>query len=214
MSILIDQSLHRTTVADIDTKAYWDSEDQKGINLYTTTTFVYDSNEANYGIAYVLLANGLTGTTASWAQSNNLSGQSGSDTEMLEWYTSGSKVTGLKYDHVAIGAWGIKEGLEESLAPQITAGKEQKFAYTLSIEGNSLVQDKSQLSVVTLLVDNTTGIIMNATQTKIEAPEANNINGITSSTNQTVKYYNLQGQEVGDDYRGIVVTKGRKMLRR
>jgi thiol-disulfide isomerase/thioredoxin len=214
MSILIDQSLHRTTVADIDTKAYWDSEDQKGINLYTTTTFVYDSNEANYGIAYVLLANGLTGTTASWAQSNNLSGQSGSDTEMLEWYTSGSKVTGLKYDHVAIGACGIKEGLEESLAPQITAGKEQKFAYTLSIEGNSLVQDKSQLSVVTLLVDNTTGIIMNATQTKIEAPEANNINGITSSTNQTVKYYNLQGQEVGDDYRGIVVTKGRKMLRR
>lgn len=214
MSILIDQSLHRTTVADIDTEAYWDSEDQKGINLYTTTTFVYDSNEANYGIAYVLLANGLTGTTASWAQSNNLSGQSGSDMEMLEWYTSGSKVTGLKYDHVAIGAWGIKEGLEESLAPQITAGKEQKFAYTLSIEGNSLVQDKSQLSVVTLLIDNTTGIIMNATQTKIEAPEANNINGITSSTNQTVKYYNLQGQEVGDDYRGIVVTKGRKMLRR
>ena len=214
MSILIDQSLHRTTVADIDTKAYWDSEDQKGINLYTTTTFVYDSNEANYGIAYVLLANGLTGTTASWAQSNYLSGESGSDTEMLEWYTSGSKVTGLKYDHVAIGAWGIKEGLEESLAPQITAGKEQKFAYTLSIEGNSLVQDKSQLSVVTLLIDNTTGIIMNATQTKIEAPEANNINGITSSPNQPVKYYNLQGQEVGDDYRGIVVTKGRKMLRR
>lgn len=214
MSILIDQSLHRTTVADIDTKAYWDSEDQKGINLYTTTTFVYDSNEANYGIAYVLLANGLTGTTASWAQSNNLSGQSGSDTEMLEWYTSGSKVTGLKYDHVAIGAWGIKEGLEESLAPQITAGKEQKLAYTLSIEGNSLVQDKSQLSVVTLLIDNTTGIIMNATQTKIEAPEANSINSITSSPNQPVKYYNLQGQEVGDDYRGIVVTKGRKMLRR
>lgn len=214
MSILIDQSLHRTTVADIDTKAYWDSEDQKGINLYTTTTFVYDSNEANYGIAYVLLANGLTGTTASWAQSNNLSGQSGSDTEMLEWYTSGSKVTGLKYDHVAIGAWGIKEGLAESLAPQITAGKEQKFAYTLSIEGNSLVQDKSQLSVVTLLIDNATGIIMNATQTNIEAPEANSINSITSSPNQPVKYYNLQGQEVGDDYRGIVVTKGRKMLRR
>ena len=214
MSILIDQSLHRTTVADIDTKAYWDSEDQKGINLYTTTTFVYDSNEANYGIAYVLLANGLTGTTASWAQSNNLSGQSGSDTEMLEWYTSGTKVTGLKYDHVAIGAWGIKEGLAESLATQITAGKEQKFAYTLSIEGNSLVQDKSQLSVVTLLIDNATGIIMNATQTKIEAPEANSINSITSSPNQPVKYYNLQGQEVGDDYRGIVVTKGRKMLRR
>lgn len=214
MSILIDQSLHRTTVADIDTKAYWDSEEQKGINLYTTTTFVYDSNEANYGIAYVLLANGLTGTTASWAQSNNLSGQSGSDTEMLEWYTSGSKVTGLKYDHVAIGAWGIKEGLAESLAPQTTAGKEQKFAYTLSIEGNSLVQDKSQLSVVTLLIDNATGIIMNATQTNIEAPEANSINSITSSPNLPVKYYNLQGQEVGDDYRGIVVTKGRKMLRR
>lgn len=214
MSILIDQSLHRTTVADIDTKAYWDSEDQKGINVYTNTTFVYDSNEANYGIAYVLIADGLTGTTASWAQSNYLSGESGSDTEMLEWYTSGSKVTGLKYDHVAIGAWGIKEGLAESLAPQITAGKEQKFAYTLSIEGNSLVQDKSQLSVVTLLIDNATGIIMNATQTKIEAPEANSINSITSSPNQPVKYYNLQGQEVGDDYRGIVVTKGRKMLRR
>lgn len=214
MNLLIEQNLDRTTIADIDTKAYWDSEDQKGINLYTTTTFVYDSNEANYGIAYVLLADGLTGTTASWAQSNYLSGESGTETEMQEWYTSGSKVTGLKYDHVAIGAWGIKEGLEESLAPQITAGKEQKFTYTLSIEGNSLVQDKSQLSVVTLLIDNTTGIIMNATQTKIEAPEANNINGITSSTNQTVKYYNLQGQEVGDDYRGIVVTKGRKMLRR
>jgi hypothetical protein len=133
---------------------------------------------------------------------------------MQEWYSGPSKVTGMKFDHVAIGAWGIKGGLEESIAPQITAGKEQKFAYTLSIEGNTLVQDKSQLSVVTLLIDNTTGIIMNATQTKIEAPEANNINGITSSTNQTVKYYNLQGQEVGDDYRGIVVTKGRKMLRR
>ena len=55
---------------------------------------------------------------------------------------------------------------------------------------------------------------MNATQTNIEAPEANSINGITSNPDQPAKYYNLQGQEVGDDYRGIVVTKGRKMLRR
>lgn len=211
---LVDQDFDRTTVADIDTKAYWESEGQKGINVYTTTTFVIDCNDANYGIAYVLIADGLTGTTASWAQSNYLSGESGTETEMQEWYSGPSKVTGMKFDHVAIGAWGIKGGLEESIAPQITAGKEQKFAYTLNIEGNSLVQDKSQLKVATLLIDNTTGTIMNATQTKIEAPEANSINGITSNPDQPAKYYNLQGQEVGDDYRGIVVTKGRKMLRR
>ena len=120
-------------------------------------------------------------------------------------YRHNDVTTGIVHHYIAY----MREG-----CCQITAGKEQKFAYTLSIEGNSLVQDKSQLSVVTLLIDNATGIIMNATQTKIEAPEANSINSITSSPNQPVKYYNLQGQEVGDDYRGIVVTKGRKMLRR
>lgn len=217
MTYLLDNYIDRITVADIDTKAYWNSDEQTGIDVATKTTFVYHADEANYAIAYVLLADGLTGTGSSWSQSNYLSGQVGNEPEMQSWYTAPSKVSGMEYDHVAIAAWGIRDGLEGSVPAQITANKEQTFTHSLSIADNTLVQDKSKLKVVTLLIDKETGVIMNASQTTIGSPEANGINKVTSSTNaqsRETKYYNLQGQQVGDDYRGIVVTRGKKMLRR
>ena len=163
----INRGLTRVTVGSIQASAMWTSDDKTGISIDTQTKFVYSDNNGKYGIAYVLIADGLKGTDSGWAQSNYLSG-GGGDSSMSFWYNAGSKVTGLEFDHVAVGAWGIADGVSGSVNSKITAGEVQKYNYVVDITSKSLIQDKSKLTVAALLIDQSTGTIVNASQVAIQ----------------------------------------------
>ena len=169
----INQQMQKVTVGSIEAEAEWTDGNKTGININTQTKFVYSDDNGQYGIAYVLLADGLTGSGYSWAQNNNLSGNSSYSTS--EWYSLPSPVYDMTYDHVAIAAWDVVNGADNSINPVIKAGESQKRSFAADISNNSLVQDKSKLKVVTLLIDRTTGFIVNAAQTTIK--EANQLKG-------------------------------------
>ena len=155
------------TVGDIQASAAWTSDDKTEISIDTKTKFVYSDDNGQYGIAYVLVEDGLTGSGSEWAQSNYLSGGSG-DADMEFWYNSGSKVSGLEYNHVAVGAWGIENGISGSVNSKINAGEVQNYNFKADITSKSVIQDKSKLKVVALLIDQTTGKIINAAQVAIK----------------------------------------------
>ena len=58
-------------------------------------------------------------------------------------------------------------GINGSVDPKIVAGEEQEYSYTASISGKSLIQDKTKLTAVVLLIDRTNGTIVNAAKSAI-----------------------------------------------
>ena len=166
----VDNALSRAVPGSILAKAKWTDNGQTAIKIDTETTFQYSTNEGHFAIAYVLIEDGLRGEGSSWAQSNYLSGESG-DSDMQFWYNSPSKVTGLEFNHVAVQGWDVFYGVKGSVSKTITAGSVQKYSFTGDISSNTLIQDKSKLTLVALLVDSETGTIINAAKTSIDSVE-------------------------------------------
>ena len=162
----INQCMASPTVGKIEAEAVWTDENMTAISINTSTKFVYSDDNGQYGIAFVLVEDGLKGSDSRWAQNNFLSGNSNySDYDF--WYNSPSQVTDFEFDHVAVAAWGIENGIDGSVSPAFKDGQILKYSYNADISTKSLIQDKSKLKLVALLIDRTNGQIVNAAQTTI-----------------------------------------------
>ena len=203
----LNWQLGRVTVGSIQANAMWTSTDKTAISIDTQTKFVYNDDNGQYGIAYVLIADGLTGTTSKWAQNNFMSGQTG-DATMQFWIDSPSKVTGLEFNHVAVGAWDILNGVDGSVNSSITADEVQNYKFTADISTNSVIQDKSKLTVAALLIDRSTGAIVNASQTAIQDYDPAAIHTVGANAGATiVSRYTLDGRQLSEPQKGVNIVK-------
>lgn len=167
LNYYINNCLDKITVGEIGVTASWANEGKTSVKIDTDTRFVYTDENGQYGVAFVLIEDGMTGTGSSWAQSNYLSGNSSYAELYPFWYNAASKVTGLEFNHVAVAAWNIEKGADNSIKPSFTAGEVIKYSEEVDIASNNIIQDKSKLKVAALLIDRTTGNIVNAAQTVI-----------------------------------------------
>ena len=196
-------ALNRVAPAAIKLSAQWDSEAKKKVVFNTTTSFGYNDDSGQYGIAFVLVEDGLKGTGSDWAQSNNYSGNGTGD--MAWWGKQGSSVTGVEYNHVAVAGWSLKNGVTNSVDSNIDANVEQKFTYTGNISSNTLIQDKDKLKAIALLIDKTTGRIVNAAQSDIVLATAiDEVQGSSSKTQQEV--YDLSGRRISAEANSSLFT--------
>ncbi len=202
---MIDQSMLEVPVGMIQVTAQWDDEQMKTIKMDATTKFAFAEQNANYGIAFVLIEDGMKGTSSSWAQSNYYSGQSGYPSYMSWWCSQGSKVTGLEYNFVAVAAWQIASGFSGSVPTSFEAGEVMPFSYTADISTKTLIQDKSKLKVAALLIDRGANKIINAWQTTINpygyspvVPGDVDGDGVVNSGDITLLYnFLLNGDNAG-----------------
>ena len=164
----VNSEFNRTTQGKIELTAQWKNNNKTAVVFNTNTTFSYSEDNGQYGIAYVIIEEGLTG----WNQSNYLSGGSGSS-DLEFWYNAGSSVSGIEFDHVPVEAWDIKNGVNGSVSSTIVAGQPQKYSYEGDISSNTLIQDKSKLKAIVLLIDRVSGMIVNSAQTTIADCYAN-----------------------------------------
>lgn len=196
----------------IKVSASWANTAKSAIKIETKTIFVYSDENANYSIGFALTQDGMKGTGSDWAQANNLSGNSGY-TSIPFWYNAPSRVSGVEFNHVGVAAWGLEDGIKGSVNPVFLAGEEQTFSYNASISGKKLVQDKSKLNVIALLIDRSTGAIVNAAQTTIgdynptglESPNA-------AIAEDEGAIYNISGQRVNKAQKGIYIINGKKVF--
>jgi hypothetical protein len=201
----LNQYFDRVTVGSISASAMWTSDAKTEISIDTQTKFVYSDDNGQYGIAYVLIADGLTGTDSDWAQSNYMSGDN-SDPSMTFWANSPSKVTGLTFNHVAVGAWDIENGVNGSVNSTIKAGEIQKYNFVADITSKSVIQDKSKLTVAALLIDRSTGTIVNASQVAIQEYNSMSIQTVGTNASEVVRY-TLDGRQIGAPQRGLNIIR-------
>lgn len=200
----INQCLDLTTVGEIEVSAEWADEYMYAIDITTHTKFVYSDDNANYGIALVLIEDGLNGTSSSWAQANNLSHRSGYESYSF-WYNAESTVTGLDFNHVAVAAWNIKNGANNSVNPSFTAGESMKYKFQANINSKGLIQDKSKLKVAALLIDRNTGQIINAAQSTVDEYSA--ISNILDTNVIEVERYDINGHKLVTPQSGINIVR-------
>ena len=165
----IENAMKLVVPGKIEAKASWSNKGKTVISIDTKTTFYYSEDDAQYGIAYVLVEDGMT--DPKWYQRNFLTGESGS-AGMEFWYNSPSDVYGFEFNHVAVAGWGVHKGIRESVENEIVEGQPINYNYRADISSNTLIQDKSKLKLIAILVDSQTGKIMNAAITAIEASES------------------------------------------
>ena len=206
LNYYVNACFESITVADIQASAMWTSDDKTEISIDTQTKFVYNDEGGQYGIAYVLIEDGMTGTGSDWKQANYLSGGSG-DPDMEFWYNAGSKVSGLTFNFVAVGAWDIANGVSGSVNSAINAGEVQNYNFKADITSKSTIQDKSKLTVATLLIDQTTGGIVNAAQVAIQDFNPTAITGIQEATATEAARYTLDGRQVSAPQHGLNIIR-------
>ncbi|MBO7067515.1 MAG: Omp28-related outer membrane protein [Bacteroidaceae bacterium] len=214
---------NKVAPASMQVSAEWTSATQRIIKIVTKTKFVYSDDNANLAIAYALTEDGMTGTESNWAQSNYLSGNSNYASSLPFWYKASSNVF-VEFNHVGVAAWEIANGIDGSVNPVVQAGDVQEYTYKANIGSNTLIQDKSRLKVIAMLIDRDSGTIVNAAQTTI-TDYATGVQGLTTDGNTTSHHggeiYDLNGRRVGNGQLkmdngqlkpGIYIVNGKKVM--
>lgn len=161
----------------VEVSAQWGNDEKTAINIEANSRFAYDMVNPNYGIALVLTNDGMKGSGSSWAQANYYNTEPATDSYMSDWYGAGNYISGLTYNFVAVAAWNIKNGFDGSVPTSVVVGEPNKFTYLADLTAPqtengtipiNVIQDKEQLKVIALLIDRSTGHIINAAHTTIK----------------------------------------------
>ncbi len=139
------------------------------VNVATTVTFPFNVADANYGLHYILVADGLTGEGSDWAQGNYYAGEEVTDENLRAFCEGGSSVSGLTFNDVVVKASAVNgKAVEGSIPSTIEADKPISHTYSFNLEEvyntsyAPIIQDINKLKVVAVLVDNATGEVLNA----------------------------------------------------
>lgn len=209
--------------ADIDVAAGL-SEDGNSVEVVASVTFPYDVTEGTFALEYILTADGLS--DEDWGQSNYYAG--GTDGGCLQMFNEAeSTVYGLVYNDVAVMMSEIG-GIEGSLPA--TAASDQAVAHTycfqladaVNTSGDNVIQDKTRLKVVALLVNTMTGEVVNANKCAVSQNPVTGIASVGADFRQAeTVFYDLTGRRVSAPVNGVYVktlrmkngvTRSQKML--
>ena len=150
--------------ATIIANAVFASEDNTSVKVKSASTFGFtDDGNADFSIAYVVVEDNV----GPYNQGNFYSDASKPDNPddyLNEWYKKGSPVE-MKFNNVARGIYPCLNGMEGSVPTSVEKGKAYEYEYTFDLPDN--IQDKKNISIVTLLIDNKSGEIINADKTAV-----------------------------------------------
>ena len=196
---------------DIKVSHTWDSDEHLTATVDACNVIGYDNGK--YKIAYILVADGLTGESG-WSQSNGFSTTQPSDnyvTELNDFCRGGiygtSRVNGLIFDDVVIYKEGYT-GIIGSVPSNLAAYEEMSHSYTFNLSKvkQSLLQDKNKLRIIAAVVDSN-GKILNCAKDEVNDYVEAGIETISDAANASVEYYNLNGVKVSEPSNGIFIRK-------
>lgn len=147
----------------ITAQAVFSLPDSSAITITTSTTFGF-SGSGDWRIAYVLVEDSIGPYLQSNFYANNSSYNNPSN-YMYEWVGKPSQILTMCKD-VACGIYPTLNGKEGSLPLTVTEGETYKTHYTFRIPSN--VRNRSHVKVVTLLIDHSTGEILNADEVPVK----------------------------------------------
>ena len=219
----IEEVLKGAFPGEITATARWANEAKTAIRIDTRTKFGFNDENAPFNIGYVLVEDGMKGSGSSWAQTNYYAydlSYANNDPRLVEWSIKPTLVTNMVYDHVAVGGWGVHYGINGSISGEVVAGKEIESTYRADITTNKLIQDKSKLYVVALLIEKNSGKAYAAGKALIGDYQPGEDTGIADEAlndkgqTRDGKWYNLNGQRLSTPpAKGMYIHMGKKVMR-
>lgn len=206
--------------ADINLRAELNEEEDE-VNVTASVSFPYDDDNANYALEYVLVEDGMTGPAGTgWDQQNYYSGDTSASADLKEMAAAGSTISNLVFNDVAVGVseiGGIGESIPKSVKADVPVTHTYTFwpDYCYNTSYEPIIQDKSQLYVVAMLIDLNEGIVANAVKVKVEPANAVGIHSLAaqpSAASGHSVFYNLQGQRLNKPQKGVNIVDGRKIV--
>lgn len=196
-------------VADINFKPTL-SDDGTKITVKTDVTFPQSIDVTPYVLCYALLEDGLTDPT--WGQSNYYAdGSMGYPAYMDEFTTtSEGTVYGLTFNDVVIQMnqpYGIAGSLPESVTADVPVHHSYDFVLNQSVNtsGQLIIQDKSKLKVVVMLLDAMTGEVVNANVCKVGESTGISLREAGQDAISAVTFHDLSGRQVTNPRNGVYV---------
>lgn len=170
----VENQLGKLTPAAVALATEWKDSDKTVIEATALLKLMYPRTDTPaYSIAYVLCADGLEGSDASWMQNNDFSlpmAQGYKSDPYLGWLTeAGGRIRDIVYNDVAVEAYEIDNGMPLETVGEAWSGDDWVEIDTriFNIEGNHLIQDKERLSLVAMIINDADGHIVNASKVAI-----------------------------------------------
>lgn len=190
--------------AGIVMNATWENEAQTNVVIHTTTRFAKDM-EGEFRIAYVVTENGV----GPYIQYNAYAGV-GYD---MGGFENEERAVPMLHDHVARSISTL-DGEPNSVPENPLSGTDYEHLYTLSLPDN--LQNKKNIEVIVLLINQTTGEIENADVKKYHEIVIDDTSGMTNTpTNdhKTNHYYDVTGRLLKErpTKKGIYILQGEKV---
>lgn len=145
------------------------------VTIDASATFYTPVSSANFRLGVVIVENGVTGTTSGYAQANYYSG----GTTAMGGYESlpdPVPAVDMVYDHVGRALLGGYSGQAGSVPATITDGTVANYSFNYTVPSTST---RANMKAVVMLLDLTTGEIVNATEVSIAEAGIDNIDEIS-----------------------------------
>lgn len=210
MPEVLKASLDEIALTDVTVTGTFAEEDTK----VNATASVESLVAGDYNIAFMLTADGLTGTTKSWKQSNYFckgGGRYNSQASMPDdlkflWDMGSSYVE--TYNDVLIASSYVSSNNKATL-PTLVANGTVSSEYTLKMPTKVILKKAlklDQVYVVAVLLDKKTGAIVNAGRARVTG--STGIEDVTTGTEATVvARYTVNGVQVSAPVKGVNILK-------
>lgn len=210
MPEVLKASLDEIALTDVTVTGTFAEEDTK----VNATASVESLVAGDYNIAFMLTADGLTGTTKSWKQSNYFckgGGRYNSQASMPDdlkflWDMGSSYVE--TYNDVLIASSYVSSNNKATL-PTLVANGTVSSEYTMKMPTKVALKKAlklDQIYVVAVLLDKKTGAIVNAGRARVTG--STGIEDVTTGTEATVvARYNVNGVQIAAPVKGINIVK-------
>lgn len=210
MPEVLKASLDEIALTDVTVTGTFVEEDTK----VNATASVESLVAGDYDIAFMLTADGLTGTTKSWKQSNYFckgGGRYNSQASMPDdlkflWDMGSSYVE--TYNDVLIASSYVSSNNKATL-PTLVANGTVSSEYTMKMPTKVALKKAlklDQIYVVALLLDKKTGAIVNAGRARVTG--STGIEDVTTGSEATVvARYNVNGVQIAAPVKGINIVK-------
>ncbi len=148
----------------------WD-EGSGELTLEATSNFAMDLTSTSFNLSLVVVESGMTGTTSQWNQANYYSG--GAYGDLIDWdgtnwanLPNPVPAADMVYNHVGrvlVGGW---DGVPGIIPADVLYGTPYTYEFTYTLDE---AFDPAAVDLVVMLIDDQTGIIVNAYQLALEA---------------------------------------------
>ncbi len=189
------------------------------LNATITATFAANVDNANFRINSVLVEDNVTGTGSGWGQVNYYANNANGPMGGYENLPSTVPASQMVYRHVGREIFGGWNGTTNTIPGTVVAGEEYTHTYTYTVPTG---YDESELSVVGLVINQSSGQIMNAEESghilsskelatlgfdfnlypNPATAETNIALNIEKSGNVSYIVYDMSGKRVAAEYKG------------